>query len=394
MAAVISHIDSQSTPCSGFTDNTTLFQQPISNIAPVLVDSHQAEATAPHNGTDDDTFGKTGLATCSEIKFAPSTKRLLEACKTNCGEFLRAISEAKAAFPTGQGWEAAIATKKENADIRDLMRIYHRFECYNIYRHVVEAGYHTGTHWIREMRAVLANKLCRDFPGRFQNQKTANKCLNWVDQGCSYHEWTEILSETPNLGYLIALPSDVSHSAYTSRCTKEKMNTAVLKFKSLGIDDVVKNLKLAELGNNIAAKLREMTGKKRKDVNGERTIQSSRKSPRLTSSSSILALTLQSGQKTTAPESMAAANQHLFDHPTESLMSTSAQEHVGNHGRQDQNTSGSVADDYVVPYDPFNNLGLNSPAYSELFMHQYSAISIPFDEWYQHPNYAEGCATN
>lgn len=49
------------------------------------------------------------------------------------------------------------------------------------------------------------------------------------------------------------------------------------------------------------------------------------------------------------------ANQHLFDHPTESLMSTSAQEHVGNHGRQDQNTSGSVADDYVVPYDPFNN---------------------------------------
>lgn len=214
MAAVISHIDSQSTPCSGFTDNTTLFQQPISNIAPVLVDSHQAEATAPHNGTDDDTFGKTGLATCSEIKFAPSTKRLLEACKTNCGEFLRAISEAKAAFPTGQGWEAAIATKKENADIRDLMRIYHRFECYNIYRHVVEAGYHTGTHWIREMRAVLANKLCRDFPARFQNQKTANKCLNWVDQGCSYHEWTEILSETPNLGYLIALPSDVSHSAY------------------------------------------------------------------------------------------------------------------------------------------------------------------------------------
>lgn len=47
------------------------------------------------------------------------------------------------------------------------------------------------------------------------------------------------------------------------------MNTAVLKFKSLGIDDVVKNLKLAELGNNIAAKLREMTGKKRKDVNGK-----------------------------------------------------------------------------------------------------------------------------
>lgn len=164
-------------------------------------------------GVDDDAVSKTSLAMCSEIDFAPSTKRLLEDCKSNCGKFLRVIKEAKAVFPNGQGWEAAIATKKENTNIRDLMRIYHRFECYNIYRHVVEAGFHTGTHWIREMRATLVNKLCQDFPERFHNQKVANKCLNWVDQGCRYHEWTEMLSETPDLGYLIALPSDVSHSA-------------------------------------------------------------------------------------------------------------------------------------------------------------------------------------
>ena len=203
--------DNQATPGSGAGHSTTSFQQAAPSNA-----LHQAETIALQAGSDDDALTKTALATCSEIAFAPSTKQLLEKCKKSRGEFLRTIKEAKAVFPTGQGWEAAIATKKENADIRDLMRIYHRFECYNIYRHVVGAGFHTGSHWIRDLRAVLVNKLCRDFPYRFQNQKTANKCLNWVDQGCRYHEWAEMLSETltSDLGYLIALPTDVSHSAY------------------------------------------------------------------------------------------------------------------------------------------------------------------------------------
>ncbi|KAF5136397.1 hypothetical protein E5D57_000158 [Metarhizium anisopliae] len=144
------------------------------------------------------------------------------------------------------------------------MRIYHRFECHNIYSHVVEAGFHTGTHWIRDMRTVLVNKLCKDFPERFQNQKTANKCLNWVDQGCRYREWTDLLSETSDLGYLLALPADVPHSA----CTKDQMTAAALRFKSLGIDKLVEDLELSELGNHISAKLREMTGKKRKYADG------------------------------------------------------------------------------------------------------------------------------
>lgn len=174
----------------------------------------QVKTTTPHAKSNDGTLTKmASLATCSAMRFSPSTKQLLEKCKSNRGEFLRAIKEARVTFPTGQGWEAAIATKKENADIRDLMRIYHRFECYNIYTHVVEAGFHTGSHWIRESRLVLANKLCHHFPDRFKDQKTANKSLNWVDQGCRYHEWAEALSETSNLGYLIALPSDISHSA-------------------------------------------------------------------------------------------------------------------------------------------------------------------------------------
>lgn len=114
--------------------------------------------------------------------------------------FLRAIRGNKATFSTGQGWEAAIAKKKENADIRDLMKIYHRFGCHNIYMHIMEAGCHTGTHWIRDMRATLANKLYQDFPERFQNQKTANKSLNWVDQGCKYQEWAGSSVKHPILG--------------------------------------------------------------------------------------------------------------------------------------------------------------------------------------------------
>ncbi|KAG8407938.1 hypothetical protein J3458_020246 [Metarhizium acridum] len=275
--------------------------------SPIADASHQAETTTLHVEADGDAFARTGLATCNEIKFAPSTKQLLEDCRTDRGEFLRAIKEAKAALPTGHGWEAAIAAKKENADIRDLMRIYHRFECHNIYSHVVEAGFHTGTHWIREMRTVLVNKLCQDFPERFQNQKTANKCLNWVDQGCRYREWTDMLSETSDLGYLLALPANVPHSAYTSRCTKEQMSAAALKFKSLGIDKLVEDLELSELGNHIATKLREMTGKKRKDADEEPN-QNTRKSPRLTPSSGAgeLALVQPAGQLTTPPESMPA----------------------------------------------------------------------------------------
>lgn len=48
------------------------------------------------------------------------------------------------------------------------------------------------------------------------------------------------------------------------------MTAAVVKFKSLGIEKMVKNLELSELGNHIAVKLREMTGKKRKEVDGKR----------------------------------------------------------------------------------------------------------------------------
>ena len=223
--------DNHATPCSGFGQNTTFFQQAAPNIATAipaagLVALHEVDADALHAGSDDDTLSKEGLAMCGEIKFAPTTKRLLEDCKRNRGQFLRAIREAKVAFPTGQGWEAAIATKKENADIRDLMKIYHRFECHNIYSHVVGAGYHTGTHWIRDMRAILANKLYQDFPERFPNQKTANKSLNWVDQGCKYQEWAGMFCETPDLGYLIALPSEVSHSAYVPLNSKYRPQPA------------------------------------------------------------------------------------------------------------------------------------------------------------------------
>ncbi|QLI69463.1 uncharacterized protein G6M90_00g056100 [Metarhizium brunneum] len=345
--------------------------------------SHQAETTTLHAGADGDTFVRTDLATCNEIKFAASTKQLLENCRTDRGEFLRAIREAKAALPTGHGWEAAIATKKENADIRDMMRIYHRFECHNIYSHVVEAGFHTGTHWIREMRTVLVNKLCKDFPERFQNQKTANKCLNWVDQGCRYREWTDLLSETSDLGYLLALPADVPHSAYTSRCTKEQMTAAALRFKSLGIDKLVEDLELSELGNHISAKLREMTGKKRKDADEELN-QNSRKSPRLTPSSGAgeLGLVQPAGQLTTPPESMPAGIGDLFGHPTHCVMPPLAQEYSGHQerDREHHNTIGTMVDSFLAPYDPFNNFDMSLQAYSEVFLSQFSVVSSSTDK--------------
>ena len=149
----------------------------------------------------------------TDITFPATIEPLLQTCISDPSAFLRAVTEGKISLPNGQGWEAAIATKSNNADLRDLTRIFHRFECYNIYQHVVEAGYHTGSHWVREMRPLLAERLCQDFPTHFTDQKAANKCLQWVDQGCRYREWTEKLSgSSVNLGYLVALPSNVPHS--------------------------------------------------------------------------------------------------------------------------------------------------------------------------------------
>ncbi|KAK2612062.1 hypothetical protein QQS21_001911 [Conoideocrella luteorostrata] len=370
--------------------------------------SQQTETTTPQPPGSVVDNGKTGLANCNQLKFAPSTERLLKDCRSDRGEFLRAIEEAKAALPTGHGWLAAIATKKENSDIRDLMRIYHRFECHNIYSHVVEAGFHTGTHWIREMRTALANKLCQGFPERFQNIKTANKCLNWVDQGCRYHEWTGILGETSDLGYLIALPSDVPHSAYascqppanpnfpfssrqlwltsishryTSRCTKEQMNAAATKFKALGIDELVKNLDLSTLGNYIATKLREMTGNKRKDVN-EGPIQKSPKSPQCAVSSGEQTHVLPAGQMTTPPESMAGAVQDIVDNPAHTPMLSSGRGHSGYGGGEDQDMSGSLVDDFMASYGPYNNFDLSLQGYSEVFMSQFPVFSSSMDEQY------------
>lgn len=191
---------------------------PIFNVNADLTSatSHQHDMTVDQVRASDDSSGNTRLSTCIEIKLTPSTERLLENCKTDPAEFLRAIRAAKVVLPAGQGWEAAIATKKDNTDIRDLLRIYHRFECYNLYSHVVEAGFHTGTHWVRDRRSELIKSLCHDFPGRFQNERAANKCLNWVDHGCKYYEWTKMFSDPENLGYLIALPSELPHSSYVS----------------------------------------------------------------------------------------------------------------------------------------------------------------------------------
>lgn len=47
------------------------------------------------------------------------------------------------------------------------------------------------------------------------------------------------------------------------------MNAAAIKFKELGIDELVKDLELSRLGNHIASALRDMTAKKHRPTNGK-----------------------------------------------------------------------------------------------------------------------------
>ncbi|PCD39309.1 hypothetical protein FGRA07_00580 [Fusarium graminearum] len=247
--------------------------------------------------------------------------------------------------------------------MRDLLSIYHRFECYNIYRHTVEAGYHTGEHWIRDKRRELAQKLFDDFPERFQDTKSANKCLNWVDQGCRFHEWTKIFSEVSGLGILIALPSEIPRSAYTSRCTKEQMSAAAAKFRALGIHELVKDLELSELGSHVAQRLEEMTtGKRLRADEPDQDPRRSWKTPRLMSSSGTPTL-VQSDLSATSPGAITIYEDTVIWDQTESLCLS------------------------MLPDDNFNNYELSSSTFWDFTMdNQLSAFSFPIDELYQHLN--------
>ncbi|RYO82544.1 hypothetical protein DL766_000303 [Monosporascus sp. MC13-8B] len=133
------------------------------------------------------------------------------------------------------------------------------------------------------------------------------------------------------------------------------MHAAAIKLKSLGIDDLVRDLELSELGNHIAATLRDLTGRKRKDVPGEMT-QGSRKLPRLTASSlpsPSHALAAQPGQSATAPQSLAA----IMDgnnNPTLEMEYSVDPHPFGQPTGVD--ICRSIAENHAVPYnDPFNN---------------------------------------
>lgn len=47
------------------------------------------------------------------------------------------------------------------------------------------------------------------------------------------------------------------------------MNAAAVKFKELGIDELVRDSELSRLGNHIASALRDMTAKKHRHANGK-----------------------------------------------------------------------------------------------------------------------------
>jgi hypothetical protein len=47
------------------------------------------------------------------------------------------------------------------------------------------------------------------------------------------------------------------------------MNAAAIKFKELGIDELVRGLGLSRLGNHIASALRDMTAKKNGHTSGK-----------------------------------------------------------------------------------------------------------------------------
>lgn len=47
------------------------------------------------------------------------------------------------------------------------------------------------------------------------------------------------------------------------------MNAAAVKFRELGISELVMDFELSRLGNHIASALRQMTAKKQRHINGK-----------------------------------------------------------------------------------------------------------------------------
>lgn len=362
VSQAIGGVENLNIPGPSIPEQTSLSQQcSLVELAPPILGEltvHPSDTTGHSPTSSDDAVDKTRLASCNDVAFTPTLRQLLEDCKTDRGLFLRKVEESQAALPNGQGWQAAIATKQDNADMRDLLSIYHRFECYNIYRHVVDAGYHTGEHWIRDKRQELTKKLCDDFPERFENAKAANKCLNWVDQGCKYHEWTKAFGEEQELGFLVALPSEIPRSSYTSRCTKEQMSAAAMRFTALGICELVKSLELSELGNHIAQRLKDMTTRQRHCTDApERHIHRSCKPPGLMPSLGTPAI-LPSDQSTPRTAVTLCDDIEMMDDTT--FMS-----------------------EFMLPDDTWNNYQLSCSTYLDHFMDsQLTAFTLPLEEWY------------
>lgn len=135
------------------------------------------------------------------------------------------------------------------------------------------------------------------------------------------------------------------------------MHTVSLDLKNSRIDDLVRDLELSELGNHIAATLRELTSCKRKDVaiftrhtfNSGETAQEAHKLPLPMPNFSPA---VQPGQNHTPPESPSAIT--IQESPT--LEMDLSMESYPFCETTTFDTWRCLADDYAVPYNnPFNS---------------------------------------
>ncbi|CAG8091625.1 unnamed protein product [Penicillium nalgiovense] len=187
----------------------------------------------------------TNFSRCA-VKPPSSINDVLTQCIKNPHHFFTAVT--RVSIPSKGGFPDAFCRVYKGQQRENILRIHRRFDLHNLYTLAVELGYHTGKKWKWGALNKVPGEILYNHPSLGLTEgKIKEHLIHYVRIGRGYGRWIEYFEDP---GYLIALPLNVTETEY-SKC----IPAAARKLRELGIDDVVKNLELSNLGKYISQRL-------------------------------------------------------------------------------------------------------------------------------------------
>ncbi|KAI3281249.1 hypothetical protein DTO002I6_9913 [Penicillium roqueforti] len=204
------------------------------------------------NTVDDDdvVLRDTNFSRCT-VEPPPSINAVLTQCINNPHHFFTAVT--RVSIPSKGRFPDAFYRVFKGEQREHILRIHRRFDLHNLYTLAVELGYHTGDKWKWGALNKVPGEILYNHPSLGLTEDKIKEYLkHYVRIGRGYGRWIEHFKDP---GYLVALPLNVTETEYTENRYSKCMPAAARKMRELGIDDVVKNLELSNLGEYISEKL-------------------------------------------------------------------------------------------------------------------------------------------